>query len=79
MKLAVLKAMLWRLRCGRLRGRNGGYLRLNFRQELRHDALMSMEMSGWPSELSEHLRQHDKESFCGDALSCWVADWVRES
>jgi len=54
-----------------------GGRRLNYRQELYHEALMLMKMSAWPPALQEHMQQHEKEAVCGDAIACWVADWVR--
>jgi hypothetical protein len=60
--------------------RNMKYLELNARQYKIHKKLMAINMDKWPEPLKKYLSEkHGKDMFCGDALMCWVADWIRSS
>jgi hypothetical protein len=62
-------------------GRNNmKYLELNAEQYKIHKKLMTINMNLWPKPLKKYLSEkHGKDMFCGDALMCWVADWIRSN
>ena len=60
------------------RDHNMRYLGLTSEQLDRWQILMDMPMNEWPKMLQEWLKtNHTGQAVCGDALCCWVADYVR--
>jgi hypothetical protein len=60
------------------RSRNMSYLGLNDEQYDRHCELMGMPIKKWPQSLKTYCEKQDKVmGFCGNAMACWVADWIK--
>lgn len=60
------------------RKHNQEYLKLDDIEILLHEVLMKTPMNMLPQSLGDYLnRKHTGDAICGDALSCWVADWIR--
>jgi len=60
------------------RKNNKGYLGLTDDQCDMHRDIMSMKMNEWPESLKTYCQGESKKyGFCGDALACWVADWLK--
>lgn len=57
---------------------NQVYLRLTAEQCDMHMEIMGKAMSLWPESLQAHCKDRASvEDFSGDALACWVADWLK--
>ena len=57
---------------------NMKYLELDTRRYAVYRKLMSLPMNQWPEEADSYIRTaHGKEPVCGDAIACWVAEWVK--
>lgn len=57
---------------------NMEYLRLNKGQYKRHCDLMKTPMNQYPPKLQEYMKiESEKSGVCGDAIACWVTDYVR--
>lgn len=57
---------------------NMEYLNLNKKQYAEHCELMATQMSEYPQKLKDYIeRESKKYGACGDAIACWVADYVR--
>lgn len=60
------------------RKHNQQYLNLDDTEILLHEKLMETNMSLYPNELIMYLdKEHSGESVCGDAISCWIAHWIK--
>lgn len=60
------------------RKNNQGYLGLTTDQCDTHMEIMGKAMSLWPESLQAHCKDRASvEGFSGDALACWVADWLK--
>lgn len=58
---------------------NMKYLGLDEEQYVIHKKLMRIPMKDWPTELTNYVKTtHGKDAICGDAIACWVAEWVRQ-
>jgi hypothetical protein len=77
---SMLKSKVFGTNQQEIERRNRKYLRLNAEQYKIHKKLMATNMDVWPEILKKYLsKNHGKDMFCGDALMCWVADWIRKS
>jgi len=57
---------------------NMKYLELDAQQYNIHAKIIATNMGQWPKLLKKYLKkEHGKDMFCGDALMCWVADWIK--
>jgi hypothetical protein len=61
------------------RKNNKSYLGLTDEQCDMHYDMMKMKMNEWPQTLRDYCQAQSKQyGFCGDALACWVADWLKQ-
>lgn len=57
---------------------NQKYLGLDDDQYRLHEQLMAQATKDWPQTLKDYCQQESKKyGFCGDALACWVAEWIK--
>lgn len=57
---------------------NREYLKLDDDQCDMHGDIMQMKMDEWPDELRAYCQEQSQiYGFSGDAVACWVADWLR--
>jgi hypothetical protein len=60
------------------RKHNQQYLLLDDIEILLHEKLMGTSMMMYPKSLLDYLnKNHTGDSVCGDAISCWVANWIK--
>ena len=60
------------------RKNNKSYLGLTDEQCDMHFDIMKLKMAEWPEELRVYCSEQSKTyGFCGDALACWVAEWLK--
>lgn len=61
------------------RDNNKNYLGLTKELCDRHQRIMSTPMNRWNKDLIEYCKEQSNiYGFCGDALACWVADWLKQ-
>lgn len=61
------------------RKNNRNYLGLTDEQCDMHYDIMKLKMNEWPEALREYCTAQSKVyGFCGDALACWVAEWLKQ-
>jgi hypothetical protein len=64
----------------KIRQANMKYLELTSEQLDDWQKIMDLPMNQWPKDLADYLKtNHTGKLSCGDAIACWVADWVRIS
>lgn len=61
------------------RKNNRNYLGLTDEQCDLHREIMGKAMSLWPESLTDYCKsQASVSGVCGDAIACWVAEWIKQ-
>lgn len=62
----------------KIRKYNMEYLQLNRKQYKIYERLMQTVTKDWPQDMVNYITEkHGNEAACGDAISCWIAEWIK--